>query len=61
MNINHIAFKKIGLVVGILAGISSLIGLINIFIFNNNYSYMAIGLGIFSFYIGLSNYFKEEK
>lgn len=61
MHITSVTFTKVGLFIGVLAGISSLIGLINIFFLNNNYSYIAIGLGIFSCLFLLTNYFKKTK
>ena len=57
MVINCEMFKKIGLVIGILAGVSIII---NIFIFKD-FSNMVNSLGIFSCYIGVSNYFKKGK
>ncbi|WP_130805503.1 hypothetical protein [Senegalia massiliensis] len=59
MFITDETYKKVGLIIGILAGLSSLIGIISILFFSSNYSYMAIGLGIFSCFTLLKIYFKK--
>ena len=46
--------RTIGLAIGILAGVSSLFEIISILLFNADYSYVAIGLEIFSCIILLS-------
>lgn len=58
MTITNETFKNMSLLIGVLAGISSLMGIISILVFHNNYSYIAIGAGLFSSYILLDNYFK---